>query len=77
MYERHNKTRDINSNSSKAIKRLSNDLSCNEITNPTVMFTNQMIFEDIPQQAIEAEEFMTQDVFGLKLMAPSLKIGTH
>ena len=49
MYERHNKTRDINNNSLKARTRSSDDLHCDEITNPTVMFTNQMIFEDIPQ----------------------------
>ena len=63
MYERHNKTRDINSNYSEAMKRLSNDLSCDEITNPTMMFTNQMIFEDTPQQTTEVGEIMAQDVF--------------
>ena len=67
LYERHNKTRDINSNSSEAMKRLSDDLSCDEITNSTVMFTNQMVFEDIPQQATEAEEIMAQDVFRLEI----------
>ena len=40
LFERHNKTRVINSNYSEAMKRLSNDLSCDEITNPIVMFTN-------------------------------------
>ena len=73
LYERHNKTRDINSNSSEAMKRLSDDLSCNEITNPTVMFTNQMVFEDIPQQATEAEEIMAQDVFQLEIDGTQLE----
>ena len=40
LYERYNKTRDINSNSSEAIKRSNDDLSCDKITNPTVMCTN-------------------------------------
>ena len=40
LFERHNKTRVINSNYSEVMKRLSNDLSCDEITNPIVMFTN-------------------------------------
>ena len=31
LYERHNKTRDINSNSLEAIKRSSDDLYCDEI----------------------------------------------
>ena len=58
LFERHNKARNINNNSSEAMKRLSDELFCDEITNPTVMFTNQMIFEDISQQATEAEEIM-------------------
>ena len=69
MFERHNKTRDINSSSSEAIKKLSDHLhsSGDEITNPTVRFTNQMIFENSPQQAIEAEEILAQDVFCLEI----------
>ena len=31
------------------------------------MFTNQMIFEDTPQQTTEAEEIMAQDVFRLEI----------
>ena len=49
------------------MKRLSDELSCDEITNPTVMFTNQMIFEDIPQQVTEAGEIMAQDVFRFEI----------
>ena len=73
MYERHNKTRDINNNSLKARTRSSNDLHCDEITNPTMMFTNQMIFEDIPQQTTEAEEIMAQDVFRLEIDGTQLE----
>ena len=67
MYKRHNKTQDINNNSLKARTRSSDDLYCDEITNPIVMFTNQMIFEDIPQQTTKAEEIMAQDVFRLEI----------
>ena len=65
LFERHNKARDINSSSLEAMKKLSDELhsSCDEITNPTVMFTNQIISEDTPQQTTEAEEIMAQDVF--------------
>ena len=73
MYERHNKTRDINNNSLKAKTRSSDDLHYDEITNPTVMFTNQMIFEDIPQQTTEAEEIMAQDVFRLEIDGTQLE----
>ena len=38
LFKRHNKTGDINSNSSEAMKRSSDDLYYNEITNSTVMF---------------------------------------
>ena len=56
------------------MKKLSDELhsSCDEITNPTMMFTNQMIFEDIPQQATERKKSWLK-----KLIAPSLKIGMH
>ena len=73
MYERHNKTRDINNNSLKVRTRSSNALHCDEITTPTVMFTNQMIFEDIPQQTTEAEEIMAQDVFWLEIDGTQLE----
>ena len=73
MYERHNKTRDINNNSLKSRTKSSDDLHCDEITNPTVMFTNQMIFEDIPQQMTEAEEIMAQDVFRLEIDGTQLE----
>ena len=73
LYERHNKTRDINNNSLKARTRSSNDLHCDEITNPIVMFTNQMIFEDIPQQVTEVEEIMAQDVFRLEIDGTQLE----
>ena len=73
MYERHNKTQDINNNSLKARTRSSNDLHCDEITNPTMMFTNQMIFENIPQQITEAEEIMAQDVFQLEIDGTQLE----
>ena len=73
MYERHNKTRDINNNSLKARTRSSDDLHCDEITNPTVMFTNQMVFEDILQQTTEAEEIMAQDVFRLEIDGTQLE----
>ena len=55
------------------MKRLSNDLSCDEITNPTVLFTNQMIFEQIPQQTTEGEEIMAQDVFRLEIDGTQLE----
>ena len=51
------------------MKKLSDHLhsSSDEITNPTVRFTNQMIFENSPQQATEAEEILAQDVFRLEI----------
>ena len=75
LFERHNKVRDINSSSSEAMKKLSNELysSCDKITNPIVMFINQMIFEDTPQQATKAEEIMAQDVFRLEIDGTQLE----
>ena len=73
LFERHNKARDINSSSSEEMKKLSNELTYDETTNPIVLFTNQMIFEDIPQQATEAEEIMAQDVFQLKIDGTQLE----
>ena len=69
LFERHNKTQDINNSSLEAKKKLSDYLhsSSDEITNPTVRFTNQMIFENSPQQATEAEEILAQDVFCLEI----------
>ena len=79
LFEKHNKVQDNNNSSSEAMKKLSDHLhsSGDEITNPTVRFINQMIFENPPQQATEAEEILAQDKSALKLMASSLKIGTH
>ena len=55
------------------MKRLNDELSCDEITNPTVMSTNQMIFEDTLQQAIEEEEIIAQDVFRLEIDGTQLE----
>ena len=69
LFEKHNKVRDNNNSSSEAMKKLSDHLhsSGDEITNPTVRFTNKMIFENSPQQATEAEEILAQDIFRLEI----------
>ena len=69
LFEKHNKVRDINNSSSEAMKKLSDYLhsSGDEITNPTIRFTNQMIFENSPQQTIEAEEILAQEIFRLEI----------
>ena len=75
LFESHHKAKYINNNSSEAMKKLSNELHSfgNEITNPIVMFINQMIFEDTPQQAVEAEEILAQDVFRLEIYGTQLE----
>ena len=69
LFEKHNKVRDTNNSSSKAMKKLSDYLhsSGDEIINLTVRFINQMIFENSPQQATKVEEILAQDVFRLEI----------
>ena len=69
LFERHNKVRNTNNSSSEVMKKLSDHLhsSGDEISDPTLRFTNQMIFENSPQQATEAEEVLAQDVFRLEI----------